>query len=178
MIGPVQSGGGPYLVLPAGAASAWRGAADRAAYEAVSRGPDEGRLTRIAGQDALTLGTPDPLYYAPLADGGVLVRVVSFDADDDEVLAGFLEQLPREGWQPFPGKLQVRDGALLAFDSAIAGDEAVADALRLELTPASYAVSGVTFTPDDGTELLLTRLQRIAPPERQISPSLIERAAS
>lgn len=158
MNGPIASGGGPYLVVPEAAASAWRGAADNAAYEAASRGPDAGSVTRVADRDALVLGTPDPLYYAPAANGGVLARVVSFDADDDAVLAAHLRALPDDGWDEL-GALEVR-GALLAFDSAIAGDDAAGDALRIELAPGRYAVTSTTFQPDDGTELLLTRLRR------------------
>jgi Immunity protein 21 len=157
--GPISSGGGPYIVLPQAVASAWPGAGDKAAYEEIGRGPDEGRLSRLAGREILILGTPDNLYAASLPHGAVLARVVSFDADDDALLAKLLQKLPAEEWEPL-GKLEVADGPLLAFDAAIAGADAGTDALRIELSPGSYAVASRTFEPDAGTELLLTRLTR------------------
>ena len=159
MNGPVNSGGGPYLVLPEAVASAWRGSHDGAAYDAVCRGPDEGRITTIAGRGALILGTPDALYYASAGDGGVFARVVAFDADDDDLLASLLEKLPEDGWDAIEGTLAV-DGPLLAFDSAIPGDEAEGEGLRIELAPGSYAVTSMTLSPD-GAEFLLTRLARL-----------------
>ena len=161
MIGPVSSLGGPYIVLPETIVNAWPGAAEAAAYEEICRGPDKGRVARIAERDAVILGTPDPLYFLPKANGGVLVRVVSFDADDDDALAEILQEFPEESWEQL-GVLQVVDNPYLAFDSAMGGGDAASDALSIDLSRGSYAVTSTTFMPDDETELLLTRLQRQA----------------
>ena len=157
--GPIRSFGGPYIVLPQAVASAWPGAGDKAAYEEIGRGPAEGRLSRLGGRDMLVLGTPDPLYVAPLARGAVFARAVGFDADDDTLLAKLLQSLPEDGWQAL-GKLVVSDGPLIAFDASVAGADAEFDVLRVELSPGTYAVDSRTFQPDAGTELLLTRIEQ------------------
>lgn len=160
MIGPINSFGGPYLVLPKSNASEWPGATNEAAYEGVcDAAEDDGTLMQVLDIQVLVLGTPDNLYYAAHDSGGVLARVVCFSARDNELLAKLLAELPSSGWTEL-GTLTV-PGSLLAFDAGMAGSEALAEGLLLELAAGDYQVSHTTFMPDDETELMLTRLQRV-----------------
>jgi hypothetical protein len=159
MIGPISSFGGPYIVLPTAQTPGWRGAADQAAYDAVCRGPDEGRVIALGTSEGLVLGTPDNLYFSPTPTGGVFVRVEAFDAADDELLGRLVAKVPDDDWEPL-GSLRVPAGGLRAFDSAIAGDDAPGDSLEIELPAGTYSFSYRPYRPDDGTELILNRLVR------------------
>ena len=165
------SAGGPYLCLPVGRVPTWGGYIEAggraefpdeyAAYERVTRCPDEGAILTLAdGTAAIVLGTPDALYWKPLDGGGVLARVSSFDADDDAALERMLAQVPARGWTPL-GELDVA-GPYRAFDAAeFGGAIGEGNSLAMALAPGRHAVSALAWKPDAGTSLLLVRLERV-----------------
>jgi len=155
--GPASSAGGPFLVLPEASAAAWNGSKDAAGYEAVCKGPDQGRVIEIAGRDALVLGTPDLLFAVERPDGVVFARAVSHDDDNRAAIETLLQSPPAKGWKSM-GQLKLAKGPLLAFDaSASGGDRA---GLKLKLAAGTYSVHSATLTPDDDTELLVTWLRK------------------
>jgi hypothetical protein len=163
------SAGGPYICLPVASVPTWGGyieeggraefPAEYAAYQRVTKCPDEGAILTLAdGTAAIVLGTPDALYWKPLAGGGVLARASSFEADDDAALEELLARLPAAGWKPL-GELDVR-GPYRAFDAAeFGGAIGEGNSLAMALAPARYAVASRAWQPDKGTSLLLVRLE-------------------
>ncbi|MGB4775743.1 MAG: Imm21 family immunity protein [Daejeonella sp.] len=157
----VSSFGGPYIVIPATVADKWLGSDNIDAYELVCKGPETGHITPVAGQHALILGTPDNLHFMPLSNSsGLFIRVISSDANNDQELQDLLKVLPKKGWELVKDKFEIK-GPLLAFDSALPGEDVLNDALSVNLTPGSYQVSTTTFHTDNETEFLLTRLDLV-----------------
>ena len=158
----ILSAGGPYLGVPKSKLDHWAGAEDGPeAYEALARGGEGASLTTIGPRvAALVIGTPDPLYWVEAEDGGVLVSVVSFDADDDVILEAHLAALPADGWKVVKGALTA-DGPIWVFDSASSGGAlGRSEALELNLKKGRHAIEERTWRPDKGTELFLIRLRR------------------
>ena len=154
------SAGGPYLALPCAELMQWQGAENAAECQRLQHAGDGASVTAVGDKvPALVLGTPDMLYWWSTKLGGVLVRVVSFDAADDAVLASHLERLPKKGWESVDGTLEVK-GPWCVFDSAAPGAKAATSAINLELAEGRYNISEQTWQPDDETELMLVRLTR------------------
>lgn len=157
----ILSAGGAYLGVAKSKVDFWPGADDTEAYSALAHGGDGASLTTFGKKvPTLVLGTPDRLAWVPNAEGGVLVSVVSFDADDDGVLDGHLGAIPSDGWVAVKGTLPV-DGPIWVFDAAIPGGAlARSDTLELELEKGRLKIEERTWHPDEGTELFLVRLSR------------------
>jgi hypothetical protein len=166
----LHSAGGPYVCLPVGRVVTWGGfieeggkkefPKEHAMYQRVMKCGDGGELLALeGGVSAIVLGTPDALYWKSLDGGGVLARVVSFDADDDAALEKMLSKLPAAGWKAI-GDIETRE-PYRAFDAAeFGGNIGEGNSLAMEIAPGRYAVAATTWAPDDGTELLLVRLTR------------------
>ncbi len=146
------SDGASYVVVRKSALKTWK-----ALTAKETRGPDAAFLLTRGKTHALVLGTPDLLYAFPTKDGALLVRVVSFDADDDEVLARHVAAIRKSGFHEIEGTLET-DGALAVLSAADAGKDA--ETLSIDLPAGEYAVSHATVMPDDTTELLVVRLAR------------------
>ncbi len=157
----IVSAGGPYIGIPVMALGQWEGASAAATYEKTIKGcPDSARVTKIAGRDALLLGTPDALYLWPIEGGVVLARAVSFDADDDTVLRAHLAAVPAGAWASLPGTMKIAN-EMWFFDAASATRDLLKrDVLEVRLEPGKYKLDAATYRPDGGTELLLVRLSR------------------
>lgn len=159
VLGSITSAGGPYIALSESGLAKYPGFEDEALNEAVFRAArDEGSVADLPFGRALLLGTPDPLYWFPDGAGGHLVRVSSFDADDDALLAQMISELDDADWDDIEGTLEVK-GPWWVFDSALAGSEAKTAGLLLALTNGSYKVSSRTVMGDDH-EFAIVRLRR------------------
>lgn len=160
-IASITSAGGPYIALPESLLTKYPGFEDDALNETVFRAArEEGSVADLPFGRALLLGTPDTLYWFPDANGGHLVRVSSFDADDDELLAKKISELGDAEWNAIEGTLDVK-GPWWVFDSALPGSEAKTAGLGLALTKGTYEVSSRTVTGDDH-EFAIVRLRRVS----------------
>jgi hypothetical protein len=150
----IVSAGGPYIVMSGLRRSEWWGE-----YKKL-KGPDEGYVVDAAGGPALILGSPDEVTWAPRPDGGVLVRMVSFDEGDTWKVAQHFAKIPSGGWKPLAKGFPVTD-SLRCFDAALCGG-AVGDreSLELRLAKGKYRIESQTWEPNDQTELLLVRFVR------------------
>ena len=100
----ITSNGGPYVGLPVAQLAHFQGFEDQNLHEEIFKtATDEGGVAELSIGSALLLGTPDTLFWFPEKKGGVLVRIVSFDVDDDEELSKLIVQLDDEDWIPAGG---------------------------------------------------------------------------
>ncbi len=154
----ISSEGAPYIVLPRAKVAKYPGASDEALYKALcSAASEPGSLAKTQFGPALLLGTPDNLYFYPNEGGGLLVRVVCYDPDDDEQLAKDIASLPDEGWEPIEGALKAT-GPWCAFDAALEAPSE-SEVLTLKLARGSYQLSSRTALGDD-FEFMIVRLKR------------------
>src|SRR4051812_13040297 len=102
LIGPINSLGGPYIILSKSNAHAWKGFEFEkdSTYEKVCmlQCPEGGKIVSILeSNDALVLGTPDTLYFLLSDDGGMFIRLISYEFDDHaETLINLIAQAPQD----------------------------------------------------------------------------------
>jgi hypothetical protein len=155
----LSSLGGPSVVIGQELAARWAPKTGEKVLEACGDG-----ATVVAAPGVgsiLVLGTPDRVIVFGSGKEFFLVRVVSFDADDDGVLKRHLEHIDGKGFKKVLPKLVV-EGPMVLFDSALSGKKALAKKdqhLEVLLEPGGYEVAQKTDTPDETTELLVVRLK-------------------
>lgn len=124
------------------------------------------------GSPILVLGAPELTTVVPLELGGALL-VTAIYCDGDDALTGHLDLLPVTGWEPLPEKFHAGEERYVLFDGSLSASELRDPQLRdrilserggvlpIALTPGAYEVETLgPWTPDDRTELWLTRLVR------------------
>ncbi len=154
------SEGGPYVVLPKSAVKRWGEDAEGTDADAATRAGDTAAVIKVAAGSALILGTPDRLYFHKLAGGGMFVRVVSFDADDDRILAKHVKSVTEKVWSSLDVELAVTE-PLWAFEATSDGVAiGTGNSLQCDVPRGTYALDTATYKPDAGTELLLVRLRK------------------
>ena len=156
----INSAGGPYVCLPVSKLPEWLGTEGNH-YAKAQGGSDAGRMIEFPWGPVLVLGTPDTLYWWPTATGGLLIRVVSFDADDEDILRTHVTYPPDEGWEPIAPEMRVTE-PLWVFDAALSGASVGRiNSLQLPLAAATYRVESRSWQPDDETELILVRFSKL-----------------
>ncbi len=176
----IESGGGPLLLLPEALLSAWEGAKAPTVprvIEAQSRWKEGGPATdydracdlrteidvlEVGSGYGLVLGDeplPTSWKSAPERDGGLLIRWVSAEGDDE--VANAVEHVPPDLFTEPTLVVEFDHVQLHMFDAALPGESGRIQGLRVELKPGLYAVDSARYTPDFETELLLHRLTRI-----------------
>jgi hypothetical protein len=149
------SGGGAYLIGNADQVKAWPGSADNAAYDSIPFGADEGLVASVVGIPVVVMGLPDPLHVV-LTPGGV-VFAIAVCCDDDAAVETLEAAAAEKNWSSI-GVFTVT-GRVVAFDSALAGEEAISHGLQVQLTSGEYTVESRLFSPDPDTELQLVRFR-------------------
>ena len=156
----IVSAGGPYVCLPVSQLPEWLGT-EGPHYAKAQGGSDAGGIIEFPWGPVLVLGTPDTLYWWPTATGGLLIRVVNFEADDEDILRTHVTYPPEEGWQIVAPELRVSE-PWWVFDAALAGAAVgKGNSLQLSLTSGNYRVDTRAWEPDDETELMLARFTRL-----------------
>lgn len=185
----VASAGGPLLLLPERLLSAWEGS-DKPRrgrrIEATSRWNARGPATdydracdvrdyvgviRVGEGFGLVLGDePLATTWIPSddADGGVLVRWVHAQGDDEVEVA--LMHAADQQFGPTNGVLRVDDPRLVLFDSALSGTNLLTPSLVIEIPAGDYRVETARLEPDPETSLLLHRLVRVRKASKQRVP--------
>lgn len=185
----MSSNGGPLLLVPGEYLSSWRGIdppPDGRHIEAQFRwaGPDEpatdydracdvtgyvGLLDIGAGQGVVLGDEPHSTAWRPLLAGdsdndlgGLLIRCVYADSDDDDIIAA-LEHVPQAAWQDEDLALDVGHEPLYLLDAAYAGSDLEGDDhLTIHLPAGRYTIATAEYEPDDHTSLVLHRLTRMS----------------
>jgi hypothetical protein len=166
----VRSNGGPLLLLPIAQRPMWHGTdagvaqslgdADRplSDYDRACAVADYTGVIRVGGAEALVLGDePNDTTWIPLGRGGILVRWVY--AEGDEQAAAALASIPPDiDWEP-AGTFAVAASPLELFDSAESGAEPLGERLHIALAPGDYKIARANYRPDAETWLQLVRLQ-------------------
>ncbi|MFF3845797.1 Imm21 family immunity protein [Streptomyces sp. NPDC002328] len=153
----IESGGGPLIVVPEAALSAWRGA-DGDDWEDYDRACEvDGRqgLVAVGPSSALVLGS-EPASTTFLPDRDTFVRWIAADSEG-RLLDSVDAALASAVWE----ETTVWDvpGPVVLFDAACPGsalDEA--DVLRITLPPGRYTVRAAQVTPIPRTTLCLVQL--------------------
>lgn len=129
-------------------------------------------VREFGGSPILVLREPELTTVVPLELGGAML-VTAIYCDGDDALTGHLDLLPVTGWEPLPEKFHADEERYVLFDGSLSARELRDPALRdqileerggvlpIAMTPGSYDVETLgPWTPDDRTELWLTRLVR------------------
>lgn len=124
------------------------------------------------GSPILMLREPQLTTVIPLELGGAMLVTAVF-CDDDAALTAHLELVPVTGWEPLPERFHAADERYVLFDGSLSASEIRDPSMRerivaecggvvsIALTPGDYDVETLgPWTPDDRTELWLTRLVR------------------
>jgi hypothetical protein len=135
-------------------------------------------VRHLHGKPALVLGGSALTTAVPLELGGLLLVGAVF-CDSDDSLASHLDMMPTVGWELAPDRFDSDGAGHVLFDGSRAGTEldgpTASETVRAEtgglvpvaLEPGSYEVEVLgPWSPDERTELWLTRLVRAAPPAR------------
>jgi hypothetical protein len=103
--------------------------------------------------------------FLPTQDGGIFVRWVHADQEEDVVRA--VRAVPESLWSRFPDTIEVGSGGLLLFDSACPGDdlrpplaEGIYSWMPVPVPSGIYAIDTADNEPDEHTRVILHRLQR------------------
>lgn len=161
--------GRPPLVLRERDLARWPGALPTAG--------SDGRLASVAefGEaHMLVLREPQLTTVVPLELGGVLLVTATW-CDGDDALTGHLDLLPVAGWEVLPERFRADDERYVLFDGSRSATEIEDPSRPVEalegrgglvsfaLRPGAYEVETFgPWTPDEQTELWLTRLVRAA----------------
>ena len=162
--------GRPPILLRANDVKGWPGAYLK---------PDPTLWARVApyrGSAALVLRGAHLTTAIPLELGGLLL-VSAVYCDSDDALSAHLDLMPTVGWELCPARFESDGSGHALLDGSHTGSELEGDAATDEIAAESGGVIPVSlpagtydvealgpWSPDDRTELWLTRLVRTAPP--------------
>jgi hypothetical protein len=104
--------------------------------------------------------------FFPTADGGIFVRWIHAENEEDVVRA--VRSVPESLWERFPHTFDVGRAGLLLLDSACQGDErrppsadGVFSWMKLSVPNGTYQVYTADYQPDEWTHLILHRIKQI-----------------
>ncbi|MFG3706029.1 Imm21 family immunity protein [Micromonospora sp. NPDC047670] len=162
----IDSAGGPLVVVPATALSAWRGAADGFDPDDLDTWGDYGRACAVEGYagvvqvgdaEALILAD-EPATTTYLPERRLFVRWIFADSEA-EVVRLVPDAVDRADWED-AGSWTTTGPAEL-FDAALSGDEAEPTGhLRVEVEPGTYRLRTARVEIGDATTLGLVHLAR------------------
>lgn len=184
------SGGGPVIGIPAELAGKWRGtlppvgavvppgwswgtpggpecdydrACDKIEHRVAMRRGGFGSVP-LDGGVALVFEGPLNTVWVPTPEGGVVVRNVDDEIESVAEVLTLVTAVPAASWKPWPGRLTLRDGRILFWDSAMEGaddpEEIPTNDTGLAIGnpgPGGYAIS----TAVDGTHHEYIKLTRV-----------------
>jgi hypothetical protein len=179
----VSTNGGPLVIIPVEIAHLWRGDGGLGlpngdlslVWETVKTRTDYGRACGIedylgvlqVGPGRCLVFGDEPLATAflPTQDGGIFVRWVHADQEEDVLRA--VRAVPESLWNRFPETIEVGSGGLLLFDSACPSDdlrpplaEGIYSWMPVPVPSGIYEIDTADYEPDDHTRVILHRLQR------------------
>lgn len=133
-------------------------------------------VRKLRGSAALVLGGSALTTAVPLELGGLLLVGATY-CDSDDALASHLDMMPTVGWEMSPDRFDSDGAGHVLFDGSRPGTEldgpTASETVRAEtgglvevnLERGSYEVEVLgPWSPDDRTELWLTRLVRAGSP--------------
>jgi hypothetical protein len=150
----------PYVVMPRSQVHRW-GDDSRGTELALAKAAPRGVavLDRPWGQ-ALVLGSPDPLYFHPTDEGGLLVRVAALDLRDEQRLRELVAEIGPSIYESRVLEVQIHE-PLCAFDASVPGTAVTpANSLACDLRAGLYAVWFGRFAPSSRIGLDVVSLAR------------------
>jgi hypothetical protein len=160
----IDSAGGPLVVVPATALSAWRGASDDFDPEDLDTWGDYGRACAVEGYagvvqvgdaEALVLAD-EPATTTYLPERRLFVRWIFADSEA-EVIRLVPDAVDQADWEDVGS--WTTNGPAELFDAALSGDEAEPTGhLRVEVEPGTYRLRTAYVEIGDATTLGLVHL--------------------
>jgi hypothetical protein len=104
-------------------------------------------VVEIGGGRALVLAGETDTGFVPIDGGGVLVRGGSFDDMPTAKKAVAKAVKKKKGWQAFPHAIDVGEGGLYVFDSAVNGAAKLED-IECEVGPVGAPLAAGSYRVD------------------------------
>jgi hypothetical protein len=160
----IESAGGPLIFVPFEVAAYWGGVRPNSSgvsdYDRACMIDDELEFVSLGERLALALGDePFPTMILPRSDGGLLVRWVYANSDEEIIkLAAEADHLAVEETGlciDVP-----RSETWLLFDSGEPGDASHDEVAELPLDRGRYHISRMIFAPDADTKFLVYKITK------------------
>ena len=155
----------PYAVVAASLAPRWAEDATSADAADADRATETSLLARPWGS-VVVLGRCSRLYFTPLENGGLFVRVVGVDGISEPELRTLVTEVPETAFEPSPLEFEVVEPWLAFPTDARRLSGGATHTLSCELAPGRYQVDSATLAPSPRLRLALTRFLRVKPTGR------------
>ena len=158
----IESGGGPFILVPTDHLPRWRGVDgpgdDESDYDRACEVVDDVGVVEVGNADALVFGD-EPFrtsWVSNEGEGGFVVRWVY--ADSENSVTKYISQGKLESVVKDAGVSVQLDGPCVLFDAAEPGDDIRGESIAVGLTPGRYVVKSALVDVSSEVRLLIHEL--------------------